>query len=372
MVKSTTNSFKELKGRIQRAVEIREFITSNVAKHPKDIARLVIEKFGITRATAVKHLRDLSEEGVLESEGITKNRTYRLKEIVDVYISLEVTPQLQEDVVWIEQVKPLISENTPENVLGICAHGFTEMLNNVIDHSESEFASIHVKRNANRIEFWITDRGVGIFKKIQRECNLEDIHHAILELAKGKLTTNPAKHSGEGIFFTSRMFEFFMISSENIEFMRSGKDDWLFERTTSQPAPGTSVNMEIGINAIQTAKEVMDTYRAEFDSFGFSKTIIPLKLMEYEGEKLISRSQAKRLLARADKFKEVVLDFNGITEIGQAFADQIFRVYKNLNPHVHLYPINTTDYVRSMIHRAEKAADNADQESLFPITPEPA
>ena len=52
----------------------------------------------------------------------------------------------------------------------------------------------------------------------------------------------------------------------------------------------------------------MDTYRAEFDTFGFSKTIIPLKLMECEGEKLISRSQAKRLLKRVDKFKEVALD----------------------------------------------------------------
>jgi anti-sigma regulatory factor (Ser/Thr protein kinase) len=275
-----------------------------------------------------------------------------------------VTSSLEEDVVWIQKIKPLLTD-VPENVLGICAHGITEMLNNVIDHSQSPTVQIIVRRNAAKIDLWVLDWGIGIFKKIQQECQLQDIHHAILELAKGKLTTDPKKHSGEGIFFTSRMFDSFMILSDGIDFMRTQKNDWLFEATESKKHQGTTVNMEIATNATQTAKEVMDAYRAEFDSLGFSKTIIPLRLMECEGEKLISRSQAKRLLSRVDRFKEVFLDFTGVTEIGQAFADEIFRVYANQNTQVRLHPINAADSIMVMIDRVNNSEPEPTREPLF-------
>ena len=52
----------------------------------------------------------------------------------------------------------------------------------------------------------IDDDGEGIFKKIKNALNLLDEKQAVLELAKGKLTTDPSRHTGEGIFFTSRAF----------------------------------------------------------------------------------------------------------------------------------------------------------------------
>lgn len=345
--------FGQIVDRLTKAIDIRAFIVSNLADHPADIARLVIEKFNISRVTAVRHLQDLIKEGIIQATGKTKARSYSLCEIVNEAIYLDVIPAMQEDVVWTEKIKPLLG-NTRENVLGICAHGFTEIFNNVIDHSQSTAAMVSVKRNAARIKIDVIDHGIGIFKHIQEQCKLDDIHHAILELAKGKLTTDPKNHTGEGIFFTSRMFDEFIISSDGINFMRSGKRDWLFEEAPDGP-PGTVVNMEIATDARQTAKEIFDAYRAQFDDIGFSKTIIPLKLMECEGEKLISRSQAKRLLKRADKFKEVVLDFSGITEIGQAFADEIFRVYKNANPLVKLHWGDASADVESMIDRALNA-----------------
>jgi hypothetical protein len=51
--------------------------------------------------------------------------------------------------------------------------------------------------------------------------------------------------------------------------------------------------------------------------------------MQYEGESLMSRSQARRLMNRFDRFSEVVLDFTGVNFIGQGFADEIFRVFAN-------------------------------------------
>jgi anti-sigma regulatory factor (Ser/Thr protein kinase) len=363
MEQKPRNMFGGLVNRVNKAMQIRNFITGNVDKHPKDIAKLVIEKFGVSRVTAVKHLQDLMQEGTLEAEGKTKDRSYKLKALVNETFAIK-TAGLQEDVVWRERVKPLLKD-VKDNVLLICAHGFTEILNNAIDHSQSSDVVINVEQNAMRIKLLIIDYGIGIFTNIKQKCGLDDIHHAILELAKGKLTTEPTKHSGEGIFFTSRMFDCFVIFADNIRFARKSEADWLFDKNVGDSEDkGTAVTMEIAMNATQTAKEVMDTYRAEFDAYGFSKTHIPLRLMECEGEKLISRSQAKRLLKRADKFKEVVLDFNGITEIGQAFADEIFRVYRKANPQVHLYPINMEQPVLEMINRALKA-DSQNEEPLF-------
>ena len=71
--------------------------------------------------------------------------------------------------------------------------------------------------------------------------------------------------------------------------------------------------------------------------------------MEYEGELLLSRSQAKRLITRFDKFLEVILDFQGVSEIGQAFADEVFRVFRNAHPNVQLEPINCSPAVQRMI-----------------------
>jgi hypothetical protein len=54
----------------------------------------------------------------------------------------------------------------------------------------------------------------------------------------------------------------------------------------------------------------------------------------------------------------VVLDFSGIIEIGQAFADEIFRVYKNANTQVQLRWVGATEDVASMIDRALNAKND--------------
>ena len=66
-------------------------------------------------------------------------------------------------------------------------------------------------------------------------------------------------------------------------------------------------------------------------------------------EKLISRAQAKRVLGRIDQFKSVIFDFKGIDFIGQAFADQIFRVWANAHPDVECDVIGAAPDVKKMI-----------------------
>lgn len=333
-----------------KSKEIQEFIVSNVHYHSTDIGRLTAEKFGISRVAVTHHLKSLGNSGLLTAEGKTKARRYGLKILAAAEEVLQITPYVHEDEVWRRFVLPQLGE-AKGNIHDLCSYGFTEIFNNVIDHSESSTTKIIVARDAAKITIIVRDYGVGIFHKIQQALNLSEPQHAILELAKGKLTTDRTKHTGEGVFFTSRMFDEFMIASGTLIFNRLRRtDDWL-HNSDQAPVNGTDITMIIFTNSSHTTKDIFDKYKAEFDEYGFSKTIIPLALLRYEGEQLISRSQAKRLMTRVDKFSEVVLNFKDITVIGQAFADEIFRVYRSEHPNVHVYPTHTTNDVKGMIKR---------------------
>jgi hypothetical protein len=200
---------------------------------------------------------------------------------------------------------------------------------------------------------------VGIFRKVQEGLNLADEREAILELTKGKVTTDPEHHPGEGIFFSLHMFDEFTLCSGKLFFwpVENG-DDWLIEDKEGLPAC-TRIALKIATQATRTPKEVFDRYASGDQDYDFSRTSVPVKLLEVGEQNLISRSQAKRLLARFDRFKEVLLDFQEVPSIGQAFADEVFRVFKNHNPKVGLRYVNANRQVDGMIKRALAASATA-------------
>jgi len=332
--------------------EIRQFILESVEDHPADITSVVSAKFGISRQASHRHIQKLVSDGLIIAKGVTRNKIYGVKPLVNFSENL-LLKRLEEDKVWRQSVLPLLT-NVNSNVLQICHHGFTEMVNNAIDHSEGTSLKIKVNRTHKMIELQIIDNGVGIFNKIQRELKLEDPLHAILELSKGKLTTDPAHHSGEGIFFTSRMFDKFSIFSGKLFYSYSEHSgDWLIE-DHEKAVPGTTVVLNISSNAKTTIQQVFDKFTG--DDFGFTKTHVPVFLARYGDENLVSRSQAKRLLTRFERFKEIVLDFDKVDSIGQAFADEIFRVFTSQNPNIHFTPINANSQVKKMIAHVKNAS----------------
>ena len=183
--------------------EIREYILDNMAGQSTDIVPRTVKAFDISRTTANNYMRKLIAEGLIEAEGNTKARIYKLKLVIDLVFKIQLTKGLAEDTIWTFRILPSI-KNVPQNVLDICQYGFTEMLNNAIDHSASFEALISYQQSQRKIYMTILDYGVGIFEKIQKDFNLPDPRSALLELSKGKLTSDEKNHAGEGIFYTSR------------------------------------------------------------------------------------------------------------------------------------------------------------------------
>jgi len=327
--------------------KIRDFILENVEAQPESIAPMAVEQFGISRQVVSYHIRNLIKEGLLVAEGNTRRRTYKLKPIVDWFFPLTITSDLEEHSVWIQHFAEYFKQ-FKDNIIGICNYGFTEMFNNVIDHSEGLHSFVGYTHLPNRIRLSVSDDGIGIFNKIARELKLADNREAILELSKGKLTTDPQHHTGEGIFFTTRMFDKFTMLSGDLYFSHSYMGDWLIEDKEDE-TKGTYIRMEISTKSKRTLQEVFDEFSDEDYNIGFRRTHVPLLLAKYGEEKLVSRSQAKRVLSRFDRFEEIILDFKGVDFIGQAFADEIFRVYRLNNPNVKINWVNADSRIERLI-----------------------
>jgi anti-sigma regulatory factor (Ser/Thr protein kinase) len=346
---------------------IRDFILNHVADHPADIISFTADTFAITRQAVHRHVRALITAGALKVTGDRAAARYRLP-ARRWNVQLDLRLHREEDVIFDRNVDPHLQQ-LPQNVHRICYHGFTEMCNNAIDHSGGKRLRITIERTPLSVVLAVQDDGIGIFAKIQHALGLPDARSSILELSKGKFTTDPQRHSGQGIFFTSRMFDQFSIRSGSLLFTHNvtqDDEDWLLQ--THPPQRGTRVEMRIATASTRTAKEVFDRFSSTDGDYAFSKTHVPLRLAQHENGILISRSQAKRVLARFDRFEEIYLDFKGVDSIGQSFADEIFRVFRLHNPAIKLVWTNASPEVENMIQRALKNAPPAasGQLELFP------
>jgi anti-sigma regulatory factor (Ser/Thr protein kinase) len=291
-------------------------------------------------------------EGLIEADGITRSRAYRLKPLADVK-RLYPRLGLQEDLVWRELIAPLMTEFA-KDVRDIWRYACTEMINNAIDHSGSPEVEVSVQKNALYSKVVVADQGVGIFLKIQKALGLHDPREAILELAKGKLTTAPEHHSGEGIFFTSRIMDVFEIASHNILFTHvPRKSDVIAEQV--QDMPGTRIRLRLDNDSPKKLNDVFELFQ-DAEELTFDKTVVPLRLAQFGDDKLVSRSQAKRIVQRFERFKKVELDFAGVEDIGQAFADEMFRVFVGSHPSILVVPVNANDAVSRMIQRVLNTA----------------
>lgn len=349
--------------RRSRHVETDHALLAQVTAHPRDLVSTVAAQIGISRQAVVARVRTLIADGRLLKSGSGTRPIYALgpRRVLSRRYPLA---QLAEDVIWRNDVAPLLA-GVAANVLDICHYGLTEMMNNAIDHSAGQWLMLDALVDENQVALIVSDDGVGIFRKIARHLDLADERLALLELAKGKLTTDPDRHTGEGVFFTSRAFDRFAIRSGGLSFSHAAVDQDDVLRDHDHEQAGTRVSMMISRDAVRTLRSVFERYSSGPDEYRFERTVVPVRLARIGAENLVSRSQAKRLLQRVDRFRRVVLDFTDVALIGQGFADEVFRVFTNAHPEVELSAINAVPDVRAMITRAggKIDAESADEDS---------
>jgi len=310
-------------------------------------------KAGITAKSLKKRLFKLEKEGVISKPA--DSTLYQIKGKV-LHEKTYQLNQITEHEVFEKDIVPLnleLNNNSDYTMF----YSFTEMLNNAIDHSKGKTVQVAIQDSFCGYEIFIIDDGIGIFKKIKKVFRLRNEEESILQLSKGKLTTDQDNHSGQGIFFTSRMVDHFAVFSGDNYFTHDydRRKDVLSLGNPSQVGKkkGTAVIMSIRKNSSIEAKKLFDDFSSEDGEFSFQKTIVPIKLVKYATkDMLVSRSQAKMVLSGLEDFTEIIFDFKGVMMIGQGFADELFRVYKKNNPNKKLGVINANRKIVPFIKKA--------------------
>jgi len=254
----------------------------------------------------------------------------------------------------IEEKFPRIGELS-ENIKSIFTFAFSEMFNNAIEHSESKTIHVEVAIRNDKLSFIVDDSGVGVFRNIMKKKKLHSEIFAIQDLLKGKTTTMPKSHSGEGIFFTSKSADMFLLDSFRYQLLVTEKGPLI--KKVSVQKRGTRVIFEIAIDSTMHLADIFKKYTnfSKNSGFGFDKTEIRVKLYTMGGVH-ISRSQARRILSGLDKFKIILLDFEDVPVVGQAFADEIYRVFQNIHSDIEIKEENMSEGVRFMVERAKSEA----------------
>lgn len=304
---------------------------------------------GISRQALNNHMKELIAAREVIKTGSTRNAQYFAKAAAPDSNKFSRQLKLQEtdESKTYELVSTILNLKTElqSNVESIIHYAFTEMLNNAIDHARTERGFVSATLGPGTVDFEVRDYGIGVFQSIASKYDLDDENAAMLELIKGKTTTMPSAHTGEGIFFTSKIADGFLLQSHriSIEWDKS-KDDVYVSRVRN--LKGTWVKFSIQRNARQKLEGVFEEYAPEDYDYQFQKTKILVKLLQSE---YISRSEGRRLTHNLHKFREILLDFKGVNSIGQGFADEVFRVFKNQVPGITINTINTNSVVDSMI-----------------------
>src|SRR5262245_60409030 len=120
---------------------IREFILNCVADSPKSVARQVAQAYGISRQAANRHLDALVDSGLLEQEGATRSREYRLRRNSVLNREVRVTPVLNAERFWDDNLAPVMSHD-PNRVRDLCRGAFAEVISNVLRHAQANWITL--------------------------------------------------------------------------------------------------------------------------------------------------------------------------------------------------------------------------------------
>ena len=338
--------------RFNRYMSPKGNILKYLSKHQMVSGREIAEYMGVSRQAVNKHLKALIQSGEVVKEGSTRGATYKLREkdgrekSARKFEKTYSVKNLEEDTVYKEIEMYLNLEKKLNSYASdIVRYAFTELLNNAIEHSQSAKCSIKAGFDSYDFYFKIRDFGIGVFFSIFHKFDLTDENTAIGELLKGKTTTMAGRHTGEGIFFTSKAADRLSLRSHKLDLVFDNvKEDSFIEQ--KRYLKGTDIFFSVSKRSKRKLDKVFQDYAPEDFDYRFDRTRVQVKLFQ---KQYVSRSEAKRLVHGLDKFAEIILDFTGVKSIGQGFADEVFRVFQQEHPDIVIKTENVSPALEPMI-----------------------
>jgi DNA-binding transcriptional ArsR family regulator len=330
-------------------VDVKRKILAYLSRRASATGGELRTHLGLSRQALSVHLRRLVETGQIVRTGATRGARYAVPSRMPPPATVSrrlPTQDIDEGRIWEDLAARLnLQRALPSNVMAIVRYAFTEMLNNAIEHSESRYCTVRFTLGSGAVSFEIQDPGIGVFHSIASKLDLPDEETALIELLKGRTTTMREAHTGEGIFFTSKAADRFLLRSHRIqvEWDRARDDVFVSKR---RALAGTDVRFTVQRNTRRRLEEVFGEFAPSEYDFQFQKTKVLVKLLRRD---YVSRSEARRLLANLEKFSEIVLDFRDVASVGQGFADEVFRVFAARHPAIRITTENTNPVIDAMV-----------------------
>ena len=330
----------------------RAAILAHIERKGSATSAELARRLRVTRQAIHQQLRPLVDSGRIVKTGSTRGARYFPAEDAaapEAFRSRYVLEGLDESDVYAHVAAALnLRRSLRPNVESIVRYAFTEMLNNAIDHSKAAHCRVEVELDAAWLAFEVKDGGIGVYQSIATKHALQDEQAAMIELIKGKTTTMPDAHSGEGIFFTCRAADRLILRSHKIQMEWSQALDDVFV-SVPRFTRGTTVRFEIRRDSRRKLEDVFVEFAPREFDYRFAKTSVLVRLLQSD---YVSRSEAKRLVLNLDKFAEVDLDMRGVRRLGQGFADEVFRVFAAKHPGIRVRVLNANPNVAAMVRHA--------------------
>ena len=325
---------------------VTQWITAAATQAGAGLPAEVMHRLGVGRRSALSLLRKLAAAQWVVLDGTPRKGIWRpgsLRQVVQRY----ALDGLQEDLPWARDFAPFFA--LPAEVARMAQHAFTELLNNAVDHSGGTQVTVSMRQTAMHLQLLVSDDGCGVFQRIEHAFDITDPTLAMLELSKGKLTTQPERHTGRGLYFTSRLADMFDLHANETAFQYRGWDRRSWFKGKPIARQGTSIYMAIALDTPRTMDGVLKAHSLDGAGYGFERTVVPLQLMVGATNGLESRAQAKRVATRLQTFRRAEVDFTGISDVGHGFADELFRVFTREHPGLEIVPVGMAPRVAAMV-----------------------
>jgi anti-sigma regulatory factor (Ser/Thr protein kinase) len=328
-------------------VSVTRWITAAAVQHGDALPTHLMQRLDLSRRQALLLIKRLEALQWLRSSGTPRRPRHApgpLRQVVKHY----PLSTLQEDQPWRQDFAPCFE--LPAAVQAMAQHAFTELLNNAIDHSGGTQVTVSMRQTPLQLQLLVSDDGVGLFRRVAEHFDLGEPALAMLELAKGKLTSDPDRHCGHGLCTSAALADVFDVHANSAAFQRRGWDGGRWHPQRPATRAGTSIYMALSLDTPRTLEQVLRSRSLGGQSPAFERTRVPLALLAATGAQgLASRAEAKRAAARLECFAAVELDFSGLDHVGHAFADELFRVFRRRHPGVQLQPVGMAPAVGAML-----------------------